>query len=529
MTTFLTQMGLYVWQNGEDPYDHDDLASNFIQINNHDHSGSGKGVQIPTAGIANGAITEGKLAGDSVTTPKIANGAVTGIKIPSDSITLAHMTNASIGTSELVDLSVTTEKLAPNAVTGTKLAPNSVDRNHIIDGEVGSAKLAGQSVTRTKIGPAAVGETELDNSIVSSAKIQTAAVSGAKIQSAAIGIANDGQPHLASNSVYQGAMQDNSVGTAEIINNSVTKGKIAVRDLDSETLADNAVNSRVLADGAVDTAAILDGNVTTPKLSQVSGSEAVSTATIRDNAVTSAKIANGTIMPSDLNNSVLPLGSVIMWWAATAGAAVPTGWEIADGRAWSAVTNDLGLTSGNMPNLVNKFVLGAAAAGTGSTPTVPPALGGTGGAHSRDLRHGHSISPHTHAVGNHTHNVTTLNHAHSFNGGDIFRTTISRFQSGITVVGPLDAQGNRPVHNNSLRGVYFANQTLPDNDPLNMDPAGAATVTSAGVNAGSDPTGPASASTTVTASSDGQQNVLSDVDLRPAHVGLYFLIKVRAI
>jgi hypothetical protein len=49
-------MGLKIWNNLTDPYDHAQLADNWAKVAVHDHSGN-KGVQIPTAGIADGAIT----------------------------------------------------------------------------------------------------------------------------------------------------------------------------------------------------------------------------------------------------------------------------------------------------------------------------------------------------------------------------------------------------------------------------------------------------------------------------------------
>ena len=49
-------MGLKLWNEGDDPYNHEQLADNFAKIGSHTHA-SGKGVQIPTGGIESGAIT----------------------------------------------------------------------------------------------------------------------------------------------------------------------------------------------------------------------------------------------------------------------------------------------------------------------------------------------------------------------------------------------------------------------------------------------------------------------------------------
>lgn len=50
------RMSLKVWNAGSDPYDHEQLADNFLKLDIHDHS-QGRGTQIPSAGIVDGAIT----------------------------------------------------------------------------------------------------------------------------------------------------------------------------------------------------------------------------------------------------------------------------------------------------------------------------------------------------------------------------------------------------------------------------------------------------------------------------------------
>lgn len=62
-----TNMGLKVWDLNTDPYDHNQLASNWDKADQHDHR-PGRGALISTAGIADGAITAAKLD-DSVAGP----------------------------------------------------------------------------------------------------------------------------------------------------------------------------------------------------------------------------------------------------------------------------------------------------------------------------------------------------------------------------------------------------------------------------------------------------------------------------
>src|SRR5437762_2559478 len=82
------KMGLRIWDQLADPYDHNQLADNWAKVDQHDHS-PGRGVLVPTEGIADQAITQGKLANgiqttpadSSVTTAKIATAAVTADKL----------------------------------------------------------------------------------------------------------------------------------------------------------------------------------------------------------------------------------------------------------------------------------------------------------------------------------------------------------------------------------------------------------------------------------------------------------------
>lgn len=61
------KMSLRLWIDLQDPYNHDQLADNWAKIGFHDHT-PGRGVQIPTEGILDGAITSAKV-GASIFAP----------------------------------------------------------------------------------------------------------------------------------------------------------------------------------------------------------------------------------------------------------------------------------------------------------------------------------------------------------------------------------------------------------------------------------------------------------------------------
>jgi microcystin-dependent protein len=97
LTIVVSNIGLRIWNLGQDPYNHQQLADNFAKIDQHDHS-PGRGRPLGTSALQDGSITLSKMAANSV------------------------------GTTQLIDGSVTTSKLADGAVTAAKLAPTAFDK-----------------------------------------------------------------------------------------------------------------------------------------------------------------------------------------------------------------------------------------------------------------------------------------------------------------------------------------------------------------------------------------------------------------
>lgn len=70
------KMSLRVWDQLSDPYSHDQLADNWSKVDLHDHT-PGRGIQIPTEGIADGAITSTKLAASNIiSTAQVVDGSL---------------------------------------------------------------------------------------------------------------------------------------------------------------------------------------------------------------------------------------------------------------------------------------------------------------------------------------------------------------------------------------------------------------------------------------------------------------------
>lgn len=133
-------MSLTVWNHVTDLYDHEQLAGNFSKIDQHDHS-SGKGLQIPTGGIADGAVTGAKLSADTITAGKIAEGAV--------------------GSSEIQDGAVGAAEIADDSITEEEILDTFLDKLGVTDSEAirrGKSIITGEG-TRTDTAFGALGGT----------------------------------------------------------------------------------------------------------------------------------------------------------------------------------------------------------------------------------------------------------------------------------------------------------------------------------------------------------------------------------
>jgi hypothetical protein len=65
------KMSLRIWDRLNDDFDHDQLADNWSKVDQHDHT-PGRGVQVPTEGIYDGAITYAKISRGSLQTTTAA-------------------------------------------------------------------------------------------------------------------------------------------------------------------------------------------------------------------------------------------------------------------------------------------------------------------------------------------------------------------------------------------------------------------------------------------------------------------------
>lgn len=265
-----------------------------------------------------------------------------------------------------------------------------------------------------------------------------------------------------------------------------------------------------------------------------------------------ALASNATIPANALGDDVLPLGSVIDWYRVTTATTVPAGWAVCDGSLWNDLDNQMGsskakLTTGNIPNLIGKVTVGArltttaggltAADGTASSNgdayANAPGIGGTGGSNAIKAGHGHGFSlgatgstanltvtsggtgitfsaesPGTTGSGYHYHSTDTYNYqfARDFNTGTASTGSFTRLTSGIFSypTGYTNIIGDH-THTVNSHGHGFS-------DPGH----GHGTTQSNHTHGVSGNVGP---------NTDGD----NAVDVRPAHVGLLKIMKVKIV
>lgn len=298
------------------------------------------------------------------------------------------------------------------------------------------------------------------------------------------------------NSVAQAQLQDNSVGTNEIINGAVTTAK----------LADNSVNSAKIIDGSIQGVDI--GN---------------------------QQIGINHMSPAALS-AIAPLGMVLSWFRPTTAVPVPAGWVICDGSTIAA--HDWGGGPVTIPDMRNRFILGAATAGTGVGAATPPAeslhnAATTGGAHTRVFDHTHTVNGHSHVINDHTHTTT---HSHG----------------GITIGSGAFATSGSGAHNHQLRtrGVWVLNGAQAGVDEMMIQAAYVGNVSGGAGDVGVDGSDTVHAHTVpnhshgipgeAAGSSGASDRGMTSVglttnnngqpvggDLRPGFVGLLYIMKVK--
>lgn len=267
--------------------------------------------------------------------------------------------------------------------------------------------------------------------------------------------------------------------------------------------------------------------------------DSVTNAKLAPNSVTTVEIANGTILAEDLADGAIglgkidpavfskitPLGTVIAWFRPTGAVSIPSGWVVADGSTVAEGDHDWGVGGVTIPDLRNKFILGAATSGTGTGPGTPPAEKAVGGNNTQTFPHTHTVAGHTHTVNSHSHTVNAHTHDGPWHAHAISADGLHSHGTSSANRGNSNVEGNKPGVHDYPENFAFQNHQHTIS-PEGVHSHGGATAGNAGTTTASAPgtsaVAPATDSVGLTTNSANGGG-----DIRPAFVGLLYLIKVK--
>jgi hypothetical protein len=177
---------------------------------------------VNTTELVDNAVTNAKMADDSINTAEIINGAVTNAKLAALSVDTGNLIANSVTNAKLALLSVDTGNIIADAVTNAKLALLAVDTGNIVNAAVTGAKIASATITTTNIAAATITGSNIAATTITNANITAATITGASIAAATIAQSN---------------LANNSVGTNQILDANVTGAKIAPVTITSSNIA----------------------------------------------------------------------------------------------------------------------------------------------------------------------------------------------------------------------------------------------------------------------------------------------------
>jgi hypothetical protein len=154
---------------------------------------------------------------------------------------------------------------------------------------------------------------------------------------------------------------------------------------------------------------------------------------LANESVNDRTIQEETITIDKLDPNILTLGSVMLWYKYTPSATPGDIWHLCDGTSWASIPNNLGLSTGFIPDLRERFVRGTDINHTGEV----------GGNASINLAHSHNVAAssleHRHTIGSHNHSISTQGaHNHGFgnhnteSGSEVYTPRQIYVESNIT-------------------------------------------------------------------------------------------------
>ncbi len=287
-----------------------------------------------------------------------------------------------------------------------------------------------------------------------------------------------------------------------------TQGK--GRQVPRQGIANGAIDGSKIAGNAINpTVHIPDRSIPQAKL----GFDSVGADEIIDGSIGPDEL-DGNADYSKIAGSIVPVGTVLMWFRPTPAISPPVNWEICDGRPWAQVPNIWNTVAGNMPDFRDRFPMGASV--TGGT-----AIGATGGTNNRSLAHSHQVEAHTHAIAAHIHGIG-VDGAHRHR----WQTTVwdaSGNPIGLTFTDPMQRGTAVPGAIGTRQSLYIPDLNRAEYYGENVG----ARMETTGLHSHGGMTSPASGQETTASAPNTTVSMNAEQDIRPAWIGVLFIMKVR--
>lgn len=232
-------------------------------------AGAYRQVVMPTAGIADSAVTTAKIADGNIITTKISPSGLGTPAIADSAVTNVKIADSAVTSSKIADGTIVNSDIAASTIDGTRLANEAVGTLALATSGITSSKFAAGAVDNTALGPLAVTDDKIANTTITYAKLNLAdgSVPGPKITSATIsGL------QIATGGILTGNIADSAVTNVKIAASGIEAGRLAANSVATVNVIDDAITQAKIADAAVGTAQITDSGVTAIKLADNSSS-----------------------------------------------------------------------------------------------------------------------------------------------------------------------------------------------------------------------------------------------------------------
>ena len=249
-------------------------------------AGSYQQVVMPTAGIADGAVT----------TVKITDGNITTAKISASGLGSAALADSAVITAKVADGAITSAKIADGTIVNADIAASTIEASRFANGAVGTLALADSGITSAKFATGAVNNAALGELSVTNGKIADATIAYAKLNLAdgsvpgtKITSATISGLQIATGGVLTANLADGAITNAKIAASGIEAGKLAADAVATVNIADDAVTQAKIADDAVGTDQIAAGGVEAANLADNSSSIVAANAPVGNGAFVGQK------------------------------------------------------------------------------------------------------------------------------------------------------------------------------------------------------------------------------------------------